>query len=59
MQATNTQLKQMLIRVPPPLKAEIKAAAEAERMSIGELCRHVLRSWIEDRHRTLRAQNGG
>ena len=54
-----TTQEQMVIRIQRPLKAAVKAAAAEEEMAINELCRHVLRSYIEDRDRSKRAQNGG
>ena len=58
MPKTDTPHTTMLIRVQRPLKAEIKDAAHEEEMSINELCRYILRSWLDERRRARRVQNG-
>ena len=54
MPKTETPHTTMLIRVQRPLKVAIKEAADEEEMSINELCRYIMRSWIDERRRARR-----
>ena len=56
MPKTDTLQTTMLIRLPRPLKAEIKDAAAEEEMSINELCRYIMRSWLDERKRARRTR---